>query len=276
MGGSAHTIMAVISDTHFGGTTALATPKFALHSARQDETQIAEANKAQMWLYECWTDYWDYVKVTCGIRGKYSKHKLVVVHLGDVIEGVHHGSVQLMNEIADQINMACQILLPVVNMAGGNFYITYGTEAHSGEAGGCEAAIAKELGAKHDWEFCLDMDGILVDVGHAPGRNAGRPWTSVGASIAIEVSTDYLRKGQIPPDYVFRGHSHVLDDSGERVEGTRCICLPSWQLRTAFGHKVAKNRTRSDIGGLILNGNTLDLSRLRYKATPGQKQVIKV
>ena len=52
-------VLAVISDTHVGSSTALAPLEFNVHSRNDFEVQVT--NKLQKWLYECWTDYWDYV-----------------------------------------------------------------------------------------------------------------------------------------------------------------------------------------------------------------------
>ena len=77
-------------------------------------------------------------------------------------------------------------------------------------------------------------------------------------------------------DYVWRGHKHNIDDSGDRLEGTRVICIPSWQLKTEFGHRVVPNRTRSDIGGYIVDGGLVDNSRSRYKGQPDQRRNNKI
>jgi len=91
------TVLAIISDTHVGSSTALAPLEFTVHNRSDDERQVTKANKLQTWLYECWTDYWNYVF-------KLSKKKrLIVVHVGDLIDGVHNQSTQLMPEVEDQM-----------------------------------------------------------------------------------------------------------------------------------------------------------------------------
>lgn len=269
------TVVVLISDTHCGSTIALSTKKFSIHTARPDELQTVDANKAQQWIYDCWADFWEYVKQLAGVRGKTRKARIVTIHCGDIVDGKHHNSNQVMDEIPDQLRLAEILLNPVANLSDGGLYITYGTEAHNGGSGGHEAAIAQNIGAKSDWEYALDIDGILHDAGHH-GRSGQRDWTSAAASIAAEVMMDYAKAGQKLPNYVWRGHSHVVDDSGMKIEGTRAICLPSWQLRTAYGYKVAKNKKRADIGGVILDGDRLDFAKLRYHAAIAEKGVIHV
>jgi hypothetical protein len=93
------------------------------------------------------------------------------------------------------------------------------------------------------------------------------------------VSLSYVERGLKPPQLVLRGHAHRIDDSGHKLPNTRALVLPCWQLRTAFGYKVAANNTRADIGGAIFtieNGRySFDDSRLRYMAAPGQQRIIK-
>jgi hypothetical protein len=262
-----HTVTAVISDTHIGSHTAL-----ALHEWVLDDGQTVRANLAQDWLYASWVDYWDYVKSLCGIHGKHRKNRLVVIHLGDIVEGDHHHSVQVLANVEDQMAEACEILRPLAAMADGGFYCTRGTEAHSGEAAQAEVRICHEIGAKQcEWELILDIDGLVLDCGHY-GRAGRRDWTSSAAAVAAEVAISAAMAHERIPDYVLRGHNHLIDDSGEKLNGIRAIMLPAWQLRTAFGYQVAPNR-RSDIGGLIFDGITPDFSRIRYHAAPGQKRI---
>jgi len=268
------TVVAVVGDTHIGGYTALSLHEWEMDTGEvyQDGTPIYQtysATVAQDWLYECWKDYWRHVWNLS--RG----HRLVVVHLGDVVDGNHHRTVQAMPNLGDQESMAVEIMLPVVNMAD-RAWILRGTEAHAGEAAQSEVRIAKQLGVPCSWEVLLDIDGLIVDCAHH-GRAGRRPHTSAAAGMAAEAIhnavTDVLPRPI--PRYVFRGHNHLIDDSGEKIATTRAISTPSWQLRTAFGYRVAAGR-RSDIGGVIvLPDGSLDMSKARYYAAPGQGKVIK-
>jgi hypothetical protein len=68
----------------------------------------------------------------------------------------------------------------------------------------------------------------------------------------------------------------VIDDSGNKLPGTRAISLPSWQLKTSFGWRAAGNTVRSDIGGYIVVDGLLDDSKSRYKGQPDQRKIIVV
>lgn len=265
------TIVAIVSDTHTGGSTAIAPPKFLQHTGRKDETQIVEASKIQQWLNACWVDFIDYAKQLAGIRGKERRNRLIFIHLGDVIDGVHHGTVQGENEVEDQQQMAYELLKPIVCAADLSF-LAYGTTpSHAGEAAKDEITIAREMGMRHDWEFSLNIDGIVFDLTHT-GRVGQRDWSSSAAGLAAEVAGDYIKDGKMPPRYILRGHCHKIDDSGTKLPYTRAIMLPSWQLRTSHGHKAAPNQKRADIGGLIIDTGNPDfpiMGKMRYRAPGG-------
>ena len=84
-----------------------------------------EANKLQKWLYANWIDFFDYVK------SKSKKHRIIVAHLGDVIDYNHHGSTQLVQEVGDQVEMAKTLLMPYREIAD-KFIGILGTAAHAG------------------------------------------------------------------------------------------------------------------------------------------------
>lgn len=259
------TIVAVVSDTHVGSTTAIAPPKFTIHTGRKNEVQQVEYNAYQKWLYDCWKDFWSYVLQRAGIKGKTRKHRLIVFHLGDVVDGKHHDTPQIMNEVEDQIEASCNLLRPIVAQAD-SFYLTYGTGVHNGGAGELEMRIASELGVNHDYEFTLNIDGVTFDIAH-PGRAGRKEWSSVAASFAAEVAGEYRKAGLLPPRYVIRGHVHLIDDCGFKLAYTRYVSLPCWQLRTFYGHQVAPNKKWPDIGGLVFDTadpENIDFSHSRY------------
>ena len=264
-------IVAVFGDTHIGGTTALCLPEWQYDSGSFDENGPIQASykasKEQLWILDCWYDYWNHVKKLAG-----KKYRIISIHLGDVVDGDHHQTVQAIPNVEDQESLAVEILKPIANL--GPMYFIRGTGAHSGELSRSEVRISKELGAKTcAWELLLKVNGIVLDLSHH-GRAGRRDWTSAGAASAAETVIDSAIAGYERPRYVIRGHNHIIDDSGEKLEGTRYIATPSWQLRTEYGYRVSPGK-RSDIGGLIIMPDgSLDTSKMRYKAAPGQRKVI--
>lgn len=266
-------IIAVISDTHFGSTFSPATPTYKVHTARPNETTEQTASRIQADLFEKWLDYWRYVYALAGIKGKHRKHRLILIHLGDVIDGNHHGTHQIIQEIPDQIELAANLMGEIHKQADVRIGVL-GTEAHAGT--NCENE--QHFYTTHNYQYSaarlsIEIDGLLFDLAHH-GRASGRKWSSGAAGVAAEVALDYIQAGKRPPDYVLRGHVHQIDDSGIRVRGTRAIMCPSWQLRTTYGYK-ASTVTLSDIGSVVFNLGALDISHARYEF-PSDREVIKI
>lgn len=262
------TVLAIISDTHVGSSTALAPLEFNVHTRSDFEVQLTQANKLQRWIYECWQDYWNHVFKLA------KKKRLIVVHVGDLIDGVHHNSLQVMNEVQDQADAFLELMLPIVAKADGFYGILGTAPSHAGLDNSTEAMLYRDLGAvEFGQTLTLNIDGVLHDFAHH-GRAGRRPWTSSAANLATEVIMDYAQSGLPLPNYIWRGHNHVIDDSGSKLPGTRSISLPSWQLKTSFGYRVSANTVRSDIGGYIVVDGLLDDSKSRYKGQPDQRRII--
>ena len=261
------TILVVLSDTHIGSSTAVSPLRYTIHSRSKNEAQPTEANKLQKWLYANWIDFYDYVK------SKARKHRIIVAHLGDVIDYNHHGSTQLVQEVGDQVEMAKTLLMPYRDIAD-KFIGILGTAAHAGADHATEVSLYQELKADFiEQQMTIDIDGVRVDLAHH-GRAGFRPWSSSAANLASEIMLDYAQSGLPLPNYIFRGHLHVMDDSGSKFENTRLIQCPSWQLRTTYANRVAGNTRRSDIGAVLLNDGKLDLSHSRYKGQPDGRRVV--
>ena len=266
-------VLVVISDTHIGSTTALAPQTYELHNRNTLELSTVQANTLQTWVYNCWTDFWNYIDY---VRGTGKKRKrLVTAHLGDVIDGVHHQSTQLIAEVGDQYKMALDLLEPIRDKSS-YFIGIFGTGAHAGQDHATEAAIYRELSADFIGQnIVLELDGLRHDLAHH-GRTGTRPWTTGATNLAAEIIIDYALTGDPLPNYIFRGHRHVIDDSGSKFEITRLIQCPAWQLKTSHGWEVAGNTVRSDIGGVIVNENIVDLAKSRYGGQPDKRKVIRL
>ncbi len=261
------TVLVVLSDTHVGSSTAVSPLRYTVHNRSSYEAQTMEANKLQKWLYANWIDFYDYVK------SKARKHRIIVAHLGDVIDYNHHGSTQLVQEVGDQVEMAKTLLMPYREIAD-KFIGILGTAAHAGTDHAVETDLYRQLEADYiEQQMTIDIDGVRVDLAHH-GRAGFRPWSSSAANLASEIMLDYAQSGIPLPNYIFRGHFHALDDSGLKFENTRLVQCPAWQLKTTFANRVAGNTRRSDIGGILLNDGKLDLSKARYKGQPDGRKVV--
>jgi hypothetical protein len=266
-------LAAFVSDTHTGSTTSLMPESFVT----QDGQRIWPS-EAQQWLLNNWINYWDYVGLQCfDINGSRVKD-LFIGHLGDMIDGFHHNTVQSIPNIVDQENMFKDVFEIPLRMANRGIAFTIGTDPHSGANGASEVRIAASflerfrytnnpcpIAIGQKFTVRCKQSGYNVDIGHH-GRSSRRHWTSAAANLGSEVSLDYIMVGNPPPSLILRGHTHTIDDSGIKLPVTRCITMPAWQLRTSFGYKVASGRVLSDIGGLVVNmtEQKVDDTKMRY------------
>lgn len=262
------TVIAVWGDTQIGSHTGLSLPQWQT-AAKPGQAGLYTATLAQNWIYDNWLDYWAYVKALAG-----KKHRIVSICMGDIIEGNHHESTELMQDVNDQVDMASEILKPVANL--GPIYGVMGTEAHGGPNNTNERAVASRVGFKmYDQELLLNIDGLIIMAYHH-GKVGGQDWTSAAAGVAVRAQLNTLHTQDPCPNLVFTAHNHIIDDSGFKVKGTRALTTPSWQLRTAFGYRVASGK-RSDIGGFVVTPDGhVDETKSRYEAAPGQRKLVTV
>jgi translation initiation factor IF-1 len=261
------TITVALGDTHIGSDVALGLPEWVITGATPEEDKKYFASIVTKWLHQNWVNAWDYIKTLAGIRGKYRKHRIVTLVSGDIVEGQHHLNNQCLSNPADQISLASEIFTQVANLSDGGVFAARGTPTHAGATYEYERQVIKNCGfLQYENELHLDIDGLIVWLYHH-GRAGARPWSSSAASVAIESRLYAQSIGQQPPDYVFTGHHHRIDDSGIKSP-TRAITLPSWQLRTTYGNKVASN-SLNDIGLIIVRPDrSLDTTWARCESAP--------
>jgi hypothetical protein len=255
-------LLVVIADTHAGNNAALAPSIFQTRDNR-----TIQASPPQMWLYNRWTE------MLADIKARLLGHRrLIVAHLGDAADGNHrHPSVQSLPDILDQEHMAVELLRPIVRMAD-RFIFTYGTDAHEGDAGSSGARICEALGIPpedYDWEVRLWIGNYLHDFCHH-GRTSARDWSSMAVGVAAEVMLTAAQREEPIPRFVWRGHKHKLDDSGEHFERCRAIVVPGWELRNAYVYKVSPNRI-PPIGYAVCDGEQVSIVRF----TPPRKEAIR-
>lgn len=275
-----NTVVAIVADTHSGSTTGLLTPGRWVGL----DGQTHQLSKGQKVLWGQWEECWYRVR---DLRKKL-KARLVVVHNGDAIDGVHHGTTQLItNDKEEQKRMHIASMEKGLDIAKFNrddiLYYVHGTEQHVSTT---EDAIARDFtwtDGKHyvpavinpeddtkfkdgrfiRYQLKLDINGVILDIAHH-GFTAGiRAWTKGNMLIYAcrSIYYEHIDRNLKPPRYVIRSHKHEYAYGYHRgrqgmIEG---FITPAFQLKTHYGYKVACDKL-SDIGMLIIvvedNGNT--------------------
>lgn len=249
-------VIAVTSDQHCGSSVALCAPRIEL-----DDGGEYVASKSQQWLWQNWLLFWERVEK---VRDR-EKAKLYQVWNGDLTEGNHHGSTQILsgNSSVQAAVVASAMKVPL-DLKPDKLWLIRGTEAHVGKSGEGEEKIAdglrrnknpivkdKDTGTSSHWHAKLEVDGVRLDFAHH-GRMGQRPWTeqNIVNLLAFQIWVEHHRRGEPPPHIAVRSHLHRFADTAG-THGTRVIQTPAWQLHTAFTHRVV-TESMADIGGVII------------------------
>ncbi len=249
-------VIAITSDLHAGSTTALCQPRVAL-----DDGGEYVASKAQLWLWQCWGDFWTRVDA---VRRERSA-ELYQVFNGDLVDGNHHGTTQILSANPNaQAAVVNAVLRVPLDLKPDRLVFVRGTEAHVGQSASAEERIADGLrrdkrpvimdedrGTSSHWHFKMDAQGVRLDFAHH-GRVGTRPWTkpNVVANLAAEIFYTHAANGEPHPHIAIRSHMHQLVDTHDQ-HPTRVIQTPAWQLATSYIHRIAPGAL-ADVGGIII------------------------
>lgn len=240
------TLLSIFSDMHSGSSTALFLNRFF-----QDEYQNHTPTERQKSIYKVFEQCTQYAAERR--KGK----RLITVHNGDAIEGLHHNSIQMciLNK-ASQAEIHTELMDTYLRKAkfdkkaGDRLFYVRGTETHVEDI---EVEIAKDLGAEKspDGNYVFDhleleINGRVVWFAHH-GKNRGRGANEGNAlrNWLRDIYFDCKKIGSRPPDLVITGHVHsptysnyvIRNGSGFHI--IHGIICPSWQAKTRFAYKVA-------------------------------------
>lgn len=230
----------VISDLHVGSTLGLLPPGFVTHEGNE-----IIPNKIQKWLWDCWSDIW-----INWLPSRIQGQDWVLVVNGDLVDGVHHGTTQIIsNDVGDHVR-ACQLAMEMpLRMRPTRLYITEGTESHTRNT---EAAIGKAVGSeidksnnRHAFEkLYLSCHGNLCCFFHHMPTTS-RPYLEAGAmSIVLGVARQEAARNNMPiPSVVCCAHRHR---HGHFSDGCGMLAVTGpWQALTRYGMRVVPSAVPS-------------------------------
>lgn len=234
------TLLAVISDMHTGSSTAL----FPREGFVNSQENLVKPNRKQIEIYRLFVRFAGEVSVAR--KGK----RLIVVNLGDAIDGFHHGSMQesLFQE-KDQceahITLMREFLKKVNFGKGDELYYVQGTEVHVKDM---ENDMAKELGAvKQGSKYISDVltlpiNGLInVFAHHGKQRGGGQNEGNALRNFLRDIRSDQEKDGLPRIDVLWSGHTHghtwanhIARQRDGNFHVMNGIILPSWQAKTRF------------------------------------------
>lgn len=243
--------LVVVSDLHSGCRLALH-PKTP---SKLDDGGTYKPSRHQLYLAERWAEFWSWVKVVT--KGE----PYGVLVNGDAIDGVHHRSTtQISQNIEDQIGICRSLLEPIVESAGGRFWMTRGTEAHVGSSGVHEERLARSLGAIPNkegqyaqWHLKLEMHGRMIYATHHVGATSSHayltsaPWRRLTESM---VNAAKAGKKHAAALVFSHRHTHVRSATEGRAGPIWVATTPGWQGPTPFTYRIGG--MMPEIGGLLV------------------------
>lgn len=248
-------VLGVTSDPHAGSTVSPCPPE----GVEMDDSGKYLPSVLQSWQWDCWVDFHGWLD---GIVQQH-KARLHYVLNGDLVEGDHHNSSQIISRNPDaQKYVADRLFGIVTDLKPARLFVVRGTEAHTGSSGSVEESLAKQLGAERDpvthrwsrWHLRHRIHGRLVDCQHH-GRAGGRKWTELNNlnGQAWDLLLEHQTAGWPVPDLAIRSHTHQMGDSGTGTSACplRLLYTPPWQLKTAHAHKVA-TKSITKLGGYAI------------------------
>lgn len=255
-------LLAITSDHHTNSTLGLCPPAIGLDDGGQ-----YKGSDVQRKLWRAWQKY---IRETERMRDELGA-KLICVFNGDVCDGDHHGTTQIITKNRyDMVRIAALVLEPLVSLSEMSIFIR-GTTAHAGKSASIEEEIAYDLGGwpngtgqSSHWGLSLDLMGTIVDFAHH--ASMGRlPWTKRNAANKIAAVSMFkaVENGVKVPDLVFRSHNHRWSDSYDNYP-TRAICLPAWQFKTEYVHRIDPTAV-AEIGGVWLVIRKTGYELIKYK-----------
>jgi len=248
-------LLAAVSDTHCGSILGLCPPE----GVEFDTGAKYHPSKVQLWQWERWAEFWALARQ----RATKERRKLIALFVGDLTDGDHHGTSQIVSRNPEhQSYIAHRVLGHVKETAQPHrIYIVRGTETHVGPEGASENALARSVNADRGetsqewstWHLRLNVGGCLVDAQHH-GRSGSRPWTRGSAlqTLSMQMYIECLEAGDPLPSLAIRADRHVYGYSGVGMGGVPVLQLPAWQLKTAFAHRVAPE-SRAAMGGALVS-----------------------
>ena len=264
-------VLAIISDVHAGSTTAVCPD-----TIRLDDGGEYRASKPQRWLFANYRDYWQQIAA----KRDELKAELYVVINGDLVEGDHHKSTQIMSANPNAQRLAwTACAAEFLAIKPDHIAIIRGTGAHAGESARAEETIADglrrdkrpiigdpETGTASWWHWRPEIQGVRLDFTHH-GRMGRLPRTRRSNLVlyAWDIFDEHGETGQPAPHLCFRGHNHKRGDTGDSCP-VRVVATGAWQLGTEHVKKVSPD-SLADIGGayVVIDRGDYEVRQIKYQ-----------
>lgn len=254
-------IVVFFSDTHAGHGLGLMLPGITLFDEDESGNLVSYTPRltaTQEYLWRCYEEDLDSVKALA------AGDPIILVHDGDLTQGVKYPSQLVSTRQADQLIIAYENLRRALQLPNvTTLRLMHGTGAHTFGEGTAPVLVARQLGAeypeldvKSSSHALLDVDGVTFDVAHHGPGPGSRNWLAgnILRYYTRSLMLDDLADGGRPPDAVVRAHYHslVLETvrlvTKQGIYTTEAFVLPAYCGLTEFGHQVTRSMYRISCG----------------------------
>lgn len=252
------TILVVLSDMHTGGKTALFPPKF---QGGGHEDNLILPNERQKEIRPV------FVRLAGEVSIARKGRRVILVNLGDAIDGFHHGSLQeTLFKTNEQCDAHVLLMDEFMHKIGWNkadeLYYVKGTETHVGDD---EEKIAKQLGAKKSSNGTFIHDILELNINgtnhlffhHGKERGSGQNEGNSLRNYLRDLRDERRKEGLRPIDFVWSGHTHghTYNTHVVRMNGSfhvlHGVICPSFQAKTRYAYGKVPTAINS-VGGVYL------------------------
>jgi hypothetical protein len=247
-------VLAAVSDTHCNSKLGLC-PK---DGVRVGGGARYIPGPSQSWVWDRWETFWK----LAAARVKECHGDLWILCNGDLVDGDHHGTVQIISKNLEHQSYILKRSFAVpFALKPKRVGVVRGTAAHVGQEGSSEESTARgwaESGIPvyqqgEEWSHPIirwKAHGTLIDARHH-GRTGGRPWTQHSAvgNLSRQIMLEHWDAGEDVPHLCVRSHKHSFADSGAWAR-PRVIQMPAFQLLTDYANQAVPE-VIADIGGIV-------------------------
>jgi len=206
----------VMSDIHAGSPFGLTHPRW--HWKQNDDPERSKIVDLQRL-------FWNWYDKKLKEIGKVDH----VVINGDAIEGKGKksgGCELLTTDCLEQGDMAFDV---INHVQASEYFMTYGTAYHTGDAEDFEKPIADKLNAQIGNHLRIDFGGLIFDFKHFIGGGGSSPLTKNNA-VLKEQFLEILKadiEGEEKSDIFIRSHRHNYTDASGLLPNTRIFVTPA-------------------------------------------------
>lgn len=238
------------SDMHTGGTTAVHPEKYFIDGKWVDILEVGGWNyKHNRNFYPDARQHRIFLHLENCLNWGLEKRgddRLIILGTGDMHDGVHHDTNQLVTrKVSEQAEAHLQLMRYIKDRlafrAGDNLLYLEGTECHVGDE---ESGMAKQLGAYqfNDGSYSapfvkLNINGCEIWAFHKGARIGDYPNRANAATLLMKRVFDLCEREKLRrPNLILTGHFHKPDyfTFTQDYHTINYVALPSWQDKTRF------------------------------------------